>query len=1029
MASATLRIAVCFSFFALALPSSGEESAVHFSRDIRPILSDKCFFCHGPDEKKREADLRLDIESAVFASRDTPLIVRGEPDKSELFHRLVTEDDDERMPPTDSRKSLSEAEKSLIRKWIEQGATWTGHWAYEPLHQPVVPSLPDRDDAGFLRGPIDQFVLARLQGADLQPNSAAEPLTLARRLYFDLLGLPPSPKEAAEFASDPSSQEYEKLVDRLLANEHFGERMALYWLDVARYADSNGYHGDNPRQMWLYRNYVIDAFNNNMPFDQFTIEQLAGDLLPEAGTRGLIASAYNRLLQTTQEGGAQAKEYEAKYAADRVRNTANAWLGTTMGCVECHNHKYDPFTQSDFYSFAAFFSDIEEPAVGGPPHDKIYTDADRAKVQEYDQQLAAVRAEIASQLASIEYREPTTAPQPEVESRCELVWIDDVAPQGASLQGDSPWDFVSLPDHPVLSGEKSTRRSAEGLSQHFFLNANPPLVIGEGDTLFAHVYVDPKNPPQSIMMQFNDGSWEHRVYWGEDRIPFGAGGKENHLSQGPLPDAGAWVRLEVTASAVGLAPGAKLNGWAFTQFGGTVYWDKAGIVTNTDQNTPKSFESLLAWEAYEAKREKSDVPQSVREAIKKAAGDRSEAQQKQVRDHFLEHVYPPTRDVFVPLHVRLTDIEKQKQAFVASIPELVVTKTKSNPRTVRVLARGNWQDESGEVVTPAIPEFFGMLAVKDRRANRLDLARWIASADNPLTARVFVNRVWMLFFGAGLSPNVDDLGSQGTLPTHPDLLDWLAADFIEHGWDVKRLVKQIVMSGTYRQSSKASPEMRARDPYNHLLARQGRWRLDAEMVRDQALQVSGLLVPQIGGPSVKPYQPAGYWSHLKFPNRSWTHDSGESQYRRGLYTWWQRTFLHPSLMAFDAPSREECVARRDRSNTPLQALVLLNDPTYVEAARKLAERVIREGGSNYEDRVRFVWRLLTSREPSDEEIQVFAALHRSQHAEYVADKSLADQLLSVGLAPRDATVDSAELAAWTDVARAALSLHEAITRY
>jgi len=710
------------------------------------------------------------------------MIVRGKPEDSELYRRIVTDDEFEQMPPPDSRKAVSDQQMAQIKKWIAQGAKWEEHWAYAKLTKPGVPKTPEGE---FVRNEIDRFTLARMRAEGLTPNPAADRITLIRRLSFDLTGLPPTPADVDAFVRDASPEAYERLVDRLLGSKHYGERMAIYWLDVARYADSNGFHGDNPRTMWLYRDYVIEAFNSNMPFDQFTIEQLAGDLMPDAGQRGLTASAYNRLLQTTQEGGAQAKEYYAKYAADRVRNTAGTWLGTTMGCVECHNHKFDPLSMKDFYSFAAFFADIDEPAVGGPPHTKILTAEQEAKLREWDAKIA-------------------------------------------------------------LLNETLKAKKAE-----------------------------------------------------EDQA-----------------------------------------------------------------------------------------------AIKK----------------------------------ELEEAQKQRKAVHDSGTDLIVTKTKAKPGVVRILARGNWMDDSGEVVGPAIPEFFGQLDTGGRRASRLDLAEWIASPDNPLTPRVFVNRVWMLMLGTGLSNNLSDVGTQGALPTHADLLDWLSADFVEHRWDVKRLVKQIVTSGTYRQASTVDDEKRSRDPYNRLLARQNRWRVDAEIVRDTALAVSGLLVRKVGGPSVKPYQPAGYWMHLKFPNRTWKHDTGESQYRRGLYTWWQRTFLHPSLLAFDAPSREECTAQRARSNTPLQALTLLNDPTYVEAARKFAERIAQEGGTSAVDRVRFAMREATSRTPGDAEVAVLADLYQQQFEDYSDDKQAAEQLLAAGLSPREPSIDVVQLAAWTDVARAVLNLNETITR-
>ncbi len=776
-----MRYAIASLTIILVTMTSSHGEDIKFNRDIRPLLTKKCYACHGPDKSKREGDLRLDFESVVLGKRDEMTLVRGKPVESSLYTRLVTDDEDERMPPLDSKKTLTEKEIKLIKDWIAQGAQWEEHWSFAKLSKPAHPKATQ---PGFTINEIDHFTLPTMKAAGFAPNPAADRVTLARRLSFDLTGLPPTPAEVDAFVNDKSSDAYDKLVDRLLASKHYGERMAIYWLDVARYADTNGFHGDNPRTMWLYRDYVIEAFNSNMPFDQFTKEQLAGDLIPEGGRRALIASAYNRLLQTTQEGGAQAKEYTVRYAADRVRNTAGTWLGTTMGCVECHSHKFDPFSLKDFYSFAAFFADIDEPAHAAPPHTKILTDEQSAQVEELKKKSAALN---------------------------------------------------------------------------------------------------------------------------------------NELKAAKTPEAKAAIKKELDAA------------------------------TN------------------------------------------------------------------------------QQKAIQNAAPQLLVSKAKK-PGVVRILARGNWMDETGKIVEPAIPEFFGKLETGGKRANRLDLANWVASDDNPLTPRVFVNRVWTLYFGNGLARNLSDVGTQGGLPTHGDLLDYLAADFVEHNWDVKRLVRQIVLSGTYRQSSKESVAQRTKDPFNMLLSHQNRWRIDAEMVRDTSLSISGLLVKTVGGPSVKPYQPAGYWMHLKFPNRTWKQDSGESQYRRGMYTWWQRTFLHPSLLAFDAPSREECVSQRARSNTPVQALVLLNDPTYIEAARKFAERMVQQGGDSLEGRIRFGLKQATSREASKEEVAVLSELYEHQLKEFASDQPAAQKLLSIGLSPRNSTIEVTTLAALTDVARAILNLNETITR-
>lgn len=806
--------------------------AVDFARDIKPLLSDRCFACHGPDEESREAELRLDVREAAVDWA----IVPGKPDESSVIERIESEDPDMKMPPADShKKPLTEAEIALIRRWVQEGAPYTLHWAYVP---PTRPDPPEVKNKSWPLNPIDQFISAGHEQQGLTPAAEADRRTLVRRLHVDLLGLPPKPGEVDAFVKDESAQAYERLVDRLLASPHFGERMAVYWLDVVRYADSGGYHSDNERQVWMYRDYVIDAFNQNVPFDQFVIEQIAGDLLPNATQRTKVASGYNRLLQTTEEGGSQPKEYTAKYAADRTRNTATAFLGATLGCAECHDHKYDPYKMRDFYSFEAFFADVNERAVGRQEQTKLPTDEQFAEMKALDEQLAAVRKVLDTQTPQLD----------------------------AAL---AKWE-------------------AE-------LKQNPELAKG----------------------------------------------------------------------------------------------------------VPKNITDILAVEP----------------------GKRNDAQKKALSDHFRK-----TTPQLESQRKRLAELDARRKQLDAQIPSTLITMAVS-PRTIRLLPRGNWLDDSGEIMQPAVPVFLTSLDVGERRATRLDLAHWMVSRENPLTARVFVNRLWMLMFGHGLVRSPDDFGSQGQVPTHPKLLDWLAVEFMDSGWDVKHTVKLIVSSNAYRQSSRSSADLRKTDPTNQWLARQNRFRIVGEFVRDNALAVSGLLVDTIGGHSVKPYQPAGYWKHLNFPKRTWTHDQGENQYRRGLYTHWQRTFLHPSLLAFDVPSREDCVVKRTRSNTPLQALVLLNDPTYVEAARALAVRMVREGGGSIDDRIKFAYREALSREPGDKETELLRRLYEEHKRQYAADAEAAKQFLSIGLYPTPQDIDTSDLAALTSVARTVLNLHENITRY
>ncbi len=723
-----------------------EAGKIQFNRDIRPILSDHCFACHGPDASHRKAGLRLDTREGAVADLDGySAVAPGAPTQSKLIARIATDDEDDLMPPPETGKPLNDGEKKRLRDWIAQGAEYEAHWAYLPPKRPALPSVSDR---AWPSGAIDRFILARLESANLPPSPPADAATLARRLHFDLTGLPPSPRLAKRLAKSPET--YSRVADELLASPRFGERLASYWLDLVRYADTVGYHGDQDHAITPYRDWVIKAFNDNLPFDRFTAAQIAGDLLPNATVNQKIASGYNRLLQTSHEGGVQKKEYLAKYSADRVRNLSNAWLGATMACAECHDHKYDPFTQRDFYSLAAFFADVN----------------------------------------------------------------DD------------------------------------------------------------------------------------QTFKGTNTLP--------------------------------------------------------------------------------TKRE-------------------------------------PEMKVVSPLAVSSA---KQTRTMVTG---------RIQPRPIRILPRGNWMDDSGEIVAPAVPHFLPALSAKGR-ADRLHLARWLSSPGNPLTARVFVNRLWYLFFGSGLSRTLDDTGSQGEWPTHPALLDWLAVEFVESGWDIKRLVRLIVTSSAYRQSSLVTPQQLELDPDNRLIARQGRFRFPAETIRDNALALGGLLNDRMGGQVAKPYQPAGYYAPLNFPKRAYEADMNANQYRRAVYVHWQRQFLHPMFRAFDAPTREECTAQRPVSNTPLAALTLMNDPTFIEAARGFALRILNEAGSTDRQRLGWAWQTALGREPSQEEFTVAKAFLGDIRQRYESDPDAANELLAVGMLRLPPGLAKPEAAAWTVLGQALLNLSETITR-
>lgn len=981
-----------------------DPEPIRFNRDIRGLLADRCFPCHGPDASTLQADLRLDLRSS--AVDESQVILPGNAAESELFRRVLSDDPGEIMPPPELNKPLSDQEKKLLQQWIDQGAGYEEHWAYIPPRWPAEFPPTDADDLPHL---IDSMISRRLSAVGVQPAAEADRITLIRRLSIDLTGIPPTGQEVEDFIQDSTPDAYHRLVDRLLASPRYGERMAIFWLDLVRYADTVGYHGDQNVSQSPFRDYVIQAFNANLPYDQFVREQLAGDLLPDPTLAQLVASGYNRLNQTTEEGGSQAKEYLAIYLADRVRNASQVFLGSTLGCAQCHDHKYDPFTIEDFYSFGAFFADLEEVGVysnrGRPPVIPVPDPQAQSQIEQLELAIARLDKELASERTAARDSLPLLEGSAlEVLRSGEIRELNWLADQESAIvsedQKDSAWKYVTADSHPVHSGYRARKQQHTGLVQHLFLGVDTQTVVTPETRFFAWVYLDPQQPPAAIMLQFNDGNWEHRKVWGSDDIVYGRTPESRPAYQraGNLPETGRWVRLEVDATEVGLPAGAKIKGMAFTQFGGLAYWDDAGLFS------PEPF------------------PASIAQGLRTPAGDRS-PQVAEAIEKFLIDRAEPVQSILSEAN----RLRGQRQSLLQSAPTTVISRS-VNPRTIRVLPRGDWMDDSGEIVQPAIPGFLGSLNL-ERRATRLDLANWIVEPENPLTARTLVNRLWSLLFGRGLCSSLDDFGGQGTYPSYPQLLDALTIDFVKSGWDIKRLLRQIVLSETYRRTSLSSDELRQRDPYNQWFARQERFPLLAESVRDAALAISGLLVEQVGGRSVHPYQPAGYYSELNFPKREYQPDLDLNQYRRGLYTHWQRTFLHPMLKAFDAPSREECTAQRPRSNTPLQALTLLNDPSFVEAARGLAQRMIEEGGDSLDARIAWAYREGVSRQPQPEILAELRAVYHAAEEGFREDPAAAEAFLQVGIKPLPPSIDRTELAALTSVARVILNLHEVITRY
>lgn len=1017
----------------LGSSASAADRPLNFARDIRPILSHNCFKCHGPDEKERKGGLRLDTQEGGTAklASGTQAVIPGKVDESELIARIISTDPSEQMPPPASGKKITPAQLDLLKRWITEGGTWSQHWSFIPAKLPAPP--PVKNEA-WIKNEIDRFILARLDAEGLTPTRPADKITLIRRVTFDLTGLPPTLAEVDAFVADQDPNAFEKVVDRLLQSSRYGEHMARVWLDAARYGDTHGLHLDNERSLWPYRDWVIKAFNTNKRFDQFTIEQIAGDLLPNPTLDQLVGSGFNRNNVSTSEGGSINEEVLVRYAVDRVEAVSTVFMGLTLGCAVCHDHKFDPITQKEFYQLFAFYNGVADAAMDGnalapPPVIKTSTEEEKAKLAAFDVQIADAQKKFNDELAKIEYAEPPDVGDPASLVAKDYVWIEDDAPAGAQLQGNTEWKFISKTDFPVFSGEKASTRTATDLSQHFFTGATTGLKIGEGDKLFAYCYLDPKNPPKGVMLQFNDGTWEHRAYWGEKNIiPWGAENTVARVEAGPLPKTGEWVRLEIETEKVGLKPGAVLNGWAFTQHAGTVHWDKAGSVTKTPQ-AGQSFDSLVVWEAYEKSQTKSTLPQPVQDVLKIEVDKRNDDQKKVVRNYFLENVWAKSKPVLEPFKKQLTDLQKARSDFDNAIPTTLVMADMAQARETFLLIRGAY-DKKGDKVTAGVPAVFPPIPA-GAPLNRLGLARWLVDPSHPMTSRVTINRFWQQIFGQGIVKTSEDFGAQGQWPTHPELLDWLSTEFIRSGWDVKAMLKLMVMSSTYQQSSQVTSDLLQRDPTNELLARGPRFRFDAEVIRDTALATSGLLIEKVGGKSVKIYQPDGVWEAVAFQGSNtsiYKQDQGENLYRRSMYTFWKRTSPPPSMTTFDAPSRENCTVRRPRTNTPLQALALMNDKQYVEASRALAQRLMLEGGATPEERLTYAYRITTSRRPTADELAVLVPLYQAQLATYQADKDGATKLVSYGDSKRNETLDVSELAAWTMMANLVMNLDEAVTK-
>ncbi len=1007
-----------------------------FNRDIRPLLSDACFQCHGPDAAKRKAGLRLDVraDATTPAKSGETAIVPGKPEKSELLKRVAAHDDTA-MPPDSKGKRVTKEQIALLTRWIADGAEYQGHWAFLPVERPKPPA------AGH---PVDAFVRAKLAAAKLKPQAGAERATLIRRVTLDLTGLPPTPAEVEAFLADKSPSAYEVVVDRLLKSPRYGEHMALQWLDFARYADSNGFQVDSSRFQWPWRDWVIDAFNANKPFDQFTVEQIAGDLLPNATRDQIVATGFNRNHRLNGEGGLIAEEWRVETVIDRLETTGSTWLGLTFNCCRCHDHKYDPITQKEFYRAFAYFNSVQE---SGTLQGETRNTEPTVSVPDPDSQgkVAAIEAEI---LAAAKATAELLTKRPELQAAWEAGLRErlakDVAvwrvlePKSAKATGKTT--LTKQPDGSYLAaGEAPAKETYEVVA---------PLSDTEIGGLLLEAFVDASLPEQSVGRAFNGNFVLSRVEATltaptlDKPVPLKFTKAVADYSQNGWDIAFALGGTAGKGWAVD-GPTKKENRKAMFLLEKSVAVPKDATITvrvvqdTLPQHSIGRFRlSTTSLPAKEVTLAGSAIPESLRKAILTDAAKRSPEQKADIEKFYLTNPDGPVKAAVQ----REAALKVQRDELLKKSATVMVMKEAAQPRDAFVLTRGEY-DKKGEKVTPGTPAALPSMP-KDAPANRLGLARWLVDDKNPLTARVWVNRAWERFFGTGLVKTSENLGSQSEYPSHPELLDWLAAEFMSptvvasvagepaKKWDMKAFHKLLVLSDTYRQANTTTADALERDPDNRLLARSPRLRLSGEALRDQALFASGLLIEKRGGPSVRPYMPDGVWDETSRYGdlRGYKHDTGDGLYRRSLYTVWKRTAAPPTMLLFDAPSREYCAVKRSRTNTPLQALSLLNEVTYVEAARKLGERMLKEGGTTDAERIRFAVRIVLAREPTAAEAKVLLDGLVADRVKFAKTPAAAAKLLAFGDSKPDPKLDRVELATSAVTASVLLNLDEAVVR-
>ncbi len=1022
------------------------DASIRFNRDIRPLLSANCFQCHGPDAKHREADMRLDEEEGVQAA------FAGGLEESAAWARITSDDPDMQMPPPDSHKELKPAEIAIIGKWIEQGAAWQGHWAFIA---PVQPEIPQVKNMSCVHNPIDTFIQARLEGEGLSPSDEANKERLLRRVTFDLTGLPPTIVEIDDFLADGSPDAYEKVVDRLLASEHYGERMTLAWMDAARYGDSSVFHADGPRDMWPWRDWVIRAYNDNKPFDEFTVEQLAGDLLPNSTLDQKVATGFNRNNASTDEGGAIAEEFRVEYAVDRVKTTSMVWLGLTMECGQCHDHKYDPISQEDYYRFYAYFNQASDPGMqtrngNQSPVVNVIDEAARQKVEALKKTLPELEAKLAARGVAAEdaflawareaAKDADDAPLLPGNMLLHLPLDEQAGDQVAVVVTDENRQGKVKGTAKWIDGKHNRAFKCDGDN---FIDVGDVANFERTDSFSYGAWIKPEGGGNGApIARMDDGN----SYRGFDLYAVGGKVAVHIINTWPSNaikvttknslKPSAWQHVFATYDGSSKAAGVKIyfdgqeQEWAIEQdrLSGTIRTDKPLYIGRRNPGSPFKGEvddvRMYARNLSTAEVQALAGSDTIGPLLANGVDAWTETERQSVLAHYLMNHDQPYQE----LNKQISQAKSEIAASEKPISTVMVMQDVGSPRMTYILDRGQYASpKKDSPVQPGVPVVFPQ-PPEDAPANRLGMAQWLVRKDHPLTARVAVNRYWQMLFGTGLVKTVEDFGAQGEWPSHPDLLDWLAVDFVENGWDVKRAIKQMVMSHTYRQSSRISPELLEADPGNRLLARGPRFRLQGEFVRDNALAASGLLVDKIGGPSVKPYQPPGLWFEVTISGARFKQDTGEKLYRRSMYTYWKRSAPAPMLTIFDTPSREKCVMQRTSTNTPLQALVTLNDPQFVEAARTLAERSMKEGGESIDEQIAYAYRLTTGLKAKPAAVAVLKAAYEQELAIFRADADRAIKLLAVGQSKRDETIDLAQHAAMSVVCSMILNLDAVITR-